>query len=118
MMPGFQDLSLIPGSLTLHRSDPYQILTDACVAWHRCSNRAVKEVNGLLSMSQRTIQVRFCEAKIMTTRNALAALGGLFEVFGSAVAASRAVEANRQPRASDLRMLGIDPAAFGKIIRR
>lgn len=54
----------------------------------------------------------------MTTRNALAALGGLFEVFGSAVAASQAVEANRQPRASDLRTLGIDPAAFRKIGRR
>lgn len=54
----------------------------------------------------------------MTTRNALSALGGLFDVFGSAVAASRAVEANKQPRASDLRMLGIDPTAFGKIVRR
>jgi hypothetical protein len=54
----------------------------------------------------------------MTTRSALSALGGLFEVFGSAIAASRAVEANKQPRASDLRTLGIDPIAFRKIARR
>lgn len=54
----------------------------------------------------------------MTTRNALSAIGGLFEVFGSAIAASRAVEANKQPRASDLRMLGIDPVAFRRIARR
>ena len=53
----------------------------------------------------------------MRPRSTLSALGGLFEVFGSAVAASRAVEANRQPRASDLRLLGIDPIAFRKIGR-
>lgn len=54
----------------------------------------------------------------MTPRNALAALGDLFEVFGSAAAVSRAVEARRQPRASDLRTLGIDPVAFGRIVQR
>jgi hypothetical protein len=54
----------------------------------------------------------------MTTRNALSALGGFFEVFGSAIAASRAIEANRQPRSSDLRTLGIDPRSFSKIVRR
>ena len=54
----------------------------------------------------------------MTTRNALSALGGFFEVFGSAIAASQAVEAGRRPRSSDLRALGIDPTAFGKIGRR
>lgn len=54
----------------------------------------------------------------MNPRNALSALASLFEVFGSAVAASQAVEASRQPRASDLRKLGIDPAAFRKIGRR
>jgi hypothetical protein len=53
----------------------------------------------------------------MTTRNPFAALGDFFEVFGSAIAASRAVEARKQPRASDLRTLGIDPAAFRKIAR-
>jgi hypothetical protein len=54
----------------------------------------------------------------MTTRNALSAIGGFFEVFGSAIAASRAIEANRQPRSSDLRTLGIDPRSFSKIVRR
>ena len=44
----------------------------------------------------------------MRPRSTLSALGGFFEVFGSALAASRAVEANRQPRAGDLRMLGIE----------
>ena len=51
----------------------------------------------------------------MRSRSTLSALGGFFQVVGSAVAASRAVEANRQPRASDLRLLGIDPVAFRKI---
>ena len=54
----------------------------------------------------------------MTPRNAFAALGSLFEVLGSAVAVSQAVEANRRPRARDLRTLGIDPVAFGTIVRR
>jgi hypothetical protein len=63
---------------------------------------------------QRTIR----KGNAMTTRNAFAAIGGFLEVFGSAVAVSRAVEANKQPRASDLRTLGIDPIAFRKIVRR
>jgi hypothetical protein len=54
----------------------------------------------------------------MTTRNALSKISGIFELFGSAVAASRALEANRQPSAADLRVLGIDPIAFRKIVRR
>ena len=54
----------------------------------------------------------------MRPRSTLSALGGFFEVFGSAVAASRAVEASRQPRANDLRTLGIDPVAFRKIVQR
>jgi hypothetical protein len=54
----------------------------------------------------------------MTPRNAFAALGGFFEVLGSAVAVSQAVEAKRRPRARDLRTLGIDPAAFGTISHR
>ena len=54
----------------------------------------------------------------MTTRNAFAAIGGFFDVIGSAVAVSRAVEANKRPRARDLRMLGIDPSAFETIARR
>ena len=54
----------------------------------------------------------------MTTRNAFAAIGSFFEVIGSAVAVSQAVEGYRRPRNSDLRKLGIDPAAFGNIVRR
>ena len=54
----------------------------------------------------------------MTTRNALSAIGGFFEVIGSAVAVSQAVEGNRRPRSSDLRTLGIDPATFRGITRR
>jgi hypothetical protein len=51
----------------------------------------------------------------MNTRKSFARIGEFFEIFGSAVAVSRAVEGNRQPSARDLRTLGIDPAAFGKI---
>ncbi len=54
----------------------------------------------------------------MTTRNALSAISGFFEIIGSAVAVSQAVEGNRRPRASDLRTLGIDPATFRGIGRR
>ena len=54
----------------------------------------------------------------MNTRKPLGRIGVLVRTFGSAVAVSRAVEANRQPRASDLRMLGIDPTEFRKIVRR
>jgi hypothetical protein len=60
----------------------------------------------------------FVKDRKMTPRNAIAAIGSFFEVVGSAVAVSRAVEANRRPRASNLRTLGIDPTAFGKIVRR
>ncbi len=44
-------------------------------------------------------------------------IGDFFGTFGSAVAASRAVEAGRKPRRDDLKKLGIDPAAFDKIGR-
>ena len=54
----------------------------------------------------------------MTKRSTMSAIGGFFDVLGSAISVSRAVEARRTPRASDLRTLGIDPAAFGKIHRR
>lgn len=54
---------------------------------------------------------------IMTNRKILSAIGDLFTTFGAAVAASRAVEAGRKPRASDLRMLGMDPAVFNRIGR-
>ncbi|MDG4899841.1 hypothetical protein CK222_02955 [Mesorhizobium sp. WSM3866] len=44
-------------------------------------------------------------------------IGDFLGTFGSAAAASRAVEANRKPRRSDLKKLGIDPAAFDKLGR-
>ena len=53
----------------------------------------------------------------MNTRNALSAIGSFLDMFGSAVAVSRAVEAGKAPRATDLRRLGIDPAAFGRVRR-
>jgi hypothetical protein len=53
----------------------------------------------------------------MTNRKILSAIGDLFTTFGSAVAASRAVEAGRKPRADDLRRLGMDPAIFNRIGR-
>ncbi|WP_292550392.1 hypothetical protein [Mesorhizobium sp.] len=54
---------------------------------------------------------------VMTNRKVFSAIGDFFTVFGSAVAASHAVEAGRKPRARDLRNLGMDPAAFNKIGR-
>lgn len=53
----------------------------------------------------------------MRTRSALSAIGDFFDVIGSAVAVSRAVEARKSPRADDLRRLGIDPARFSRISR-
>lgn len=44
-------------------------------------------------------------------------IGDFFNTFGSAAAAARAVEAGRKPRRSDLKRLGIDPAAFDRIGR-
>ena len=55
--------------------------------------------------------------KTMSNRRIFSALGNLFTTFGSAVAASRAVEAGRKPRADDLRQLGMDPAIFNRIGR-
>ena len=54
----------------------------------------------------------------MTTRRAMSAIGAFFDVFGSAIEVSRAVESRKTPRASDLRTLGIDPLLFSKIGRR
>lgn len=54
----------------------------------------------------------------MVTRSAMSAIGDFFDVFGSAIAASQAVEAGKTPRARDLRTLGIDPVLFSKIGRR
>ncbi|WP_189556454.1 hypothetical protein [Mesorhizobium sp. M4B.F.Ca.ET.089.01.1.1] len=55
--------------------------------------------------------------KIMGSRKLFSAIGDIFTTFGSAVAASRSVEAGRRPRANDLRKLGMDPAAFDKMGR-
>lgn len=53
----------------------------------------------------------------MSNRTVFSAIGDAFALFGSAVAASRAVEAGRKPRANDLRRLGMDPAIFNRIGR-
>lgn len=50
----------------------------------------------------------------MNTRNTVSAI---FGTIGSAIRAAAAVEGNREPRARDLKTLGIDPAAFSKIGR-
>lgn len=38
-----------------------------------------------------------------------------FSLFGNAVAAAAAIRTGRQPKASNLRALGIDPEQFRKI---
>ncbi|ESY65742.1 hypothetical protein NKI77_05705 [Mesorhizobium opportunistum] len=53
----------------------------------------------------------------MGNRRLFSALGDLFTAFGGAVAASRAVEAGRKPRADDQRKLDMDPAIFNRIGR-
>jgi hypothetical protein len=53
----------------------------------------------------------------MTKRTTLSTIGGLFDMFGSAVSVSRAIESNRRPQASDLKTLGIDPAQFDRVGR-
>ncbi|WP_292135498.1 hypothetical protein [Mesorhizobium sp.] len=62
--------------------------------------------------------IRARKDMIMSNRKIFSAIGDFFTVFGSAVAASRAVEAGRRPRADDLRNLGVEPAAFDRIGRR
>ena len=53
----------------------------------------------------------------MRTRNPLSAIGSFFDILGSAVAVSRAVEASKVPDAVHLRRLGIDPVHFARIRR-
>ena len=53
----------------------------------------------------------------MSNRLMFSAIGGFFTAFGSAAAASHAVQAGRKPSARDLRRLGMDPSAFDKIGR-
>jgi hypothetical protein len=54
---------------------------------------------------------------VMTNPKFFLAVGAFFTVFGSAMAASRAAENGRKPRAHDLRNLGIDPATYDTIRR-
>lgn len=44
-----------------------------------------------------------------------AKLGSMVELFGNAAASAAAVDAGRAPKAKDLRTLGIEPDAFGRI---
>lgn len=39
-------------------------------------------------------------------------MGNLLDIFGAAIGAAAAVENRRNPKSSDLRKLGIDPASF------
>jgi hypothetical protein len=57
------------------------------------------------------------EPTAMRTRSAFSAVGNFLDMIGSAVAVSRAVEVSKQPRAADLRRLGIDPVSFRRIGR-
>lgn len=53
----------------------------------------------------------------MSKRSTFSTIGEMFVAFGSAVAASRAVEAGRKPHPRDLANLGIEPRAFNTIRR-
>jgi hypothetical protein len=53
----------------------------------------------------------------MNTRSAFNRIGNAMRAFGSAVAASRAIESGLTPEARHLRRLGIDPKQFGEIGR-
>jgi hypothetical protein len=53
----------------------------------------------------------------MTRRTTLSAIGEFIDIFGSAVAASRAIEARKKPLDRDLVTLGIDPTHFRRIGR-
>ena len=53
----------------------------------------------------------------MTRRTTLSAIGDFIDIFGSAVAASRAIEARKKPLDRDLVTLGIDPTHFRRIGR-
>lgn len=49
-----------------------------------------------------------------TTRkpNLIGRIGGFIDIFGSAVAVTGALQGGRQPKANDLKALGIEPAQF------
>jgi hypothetical protein len=50
-------------------------------------------------------------------KRAFSAIGEFFDMFGSAVAVSRAIDNGRRPDARHLRALGIDPRNFDNIRR-
>ena len=51
----------------------------------------------------------------MTTRNPFSRFGSALRTFGSAIAASSAVERGKAPADRDLIALGIDPKSFARI---
>jgi hypothetical protein len=51
----------------------------------------------------------------MFKRSARSSIAGLFDLVGSAIAASAAVEGGRRPLAGDLVRLGIQPKQFYRI---
>lgn len=51
----------------------------------------------------------------MSKRSTLSAVGGFFNLLGSAIAVSNAIESRKAPNARDLRVLGIEPAQFKNI---
>lgn len=53
----------------------------------------------------------------MSNRQQQSRVSEFFTVLGNAIAAASAVSHGRQPRARDLRGLGIDPVQFAKIRR-
>jgi hypothetical protein len=56
------------------------------------------------------------KGRVMSSHNR-SAIVELIGIFGNAVAAASAVRQGRQPRARDLRALGIDPEQFRRISR-
>lgn len=52
-----------------------------------------------------------------STHNRRGYLGNIIDIVGAAISASAAVDGRRAPKASDLRTLGIDPAAFPDVRR-
>lgn len=63
------------------------------------------------------VQKRTMTMSALRNTRLFATLGAAADVFGSAVAVAAAVEANRLPRARDLKALGIAPDAFRSIGR-
>lgn len=52
-----------------------------------------------------------------TTQSRRGYLGNIIDIVGAAISASAAVDGRRTPKATDLRKLGIDPAAFPNVSR-